>query len=160
MSYVRRFNSKRGRVFSLPYHAYAPLHHDLVSSVTFCVALSLCVCVCAVEIYAAARMRVLDASWHFILFYFICINHVACDAIEKYICLLGNFAPFLPLLSSLLSPILFLCRQCRKWRSVQGHGTQQDHGQRTKSKSKSNSRTKSRTPSTESWQVHTFRFGC
>lgn len=95
---------------TMPYHAYAPLPHwpvtpspspSRVSSVTFCV------CVQS-EIYAAARMQAGSGGREGggggrrtgclagILFYFICINHVACDAIEKYICLLGNFALAFP----------------------------------------------------------------
>lgn len=109
-----------GRGLTMPYHAYAPLaplardpdtSPSRVSSVTFCV---------QSEIYAAARrMRgagggrdagrageTVDCRTRGrlhracclagILFYFICINHVACDAIEKYICLLGNFALAFP----------------------------------------------------------------
>lgn len=50
-----------------------------------------------------------------ILFYFICINHVACDAIEKYICLLGNFALAFPSTRPPASALLPV-------QGVQGHG--------------------------------------
>lgn len=111
----------------MPYHAYAPLPHwpvtpspspSRVSSVTF----PLCVCVQS-EIYAAARMQAGAAGGAGgegrrtgclagILFYFICINHVACDAIEKYICLLGNFALAFPC-SRPPAPAPLLCRACK-----------------------------------------------
>lgn len=149
MSYVRHFNSKRGPSLRLSRirpiapgpnarrHALPEL--GLVSSVTFCGGL------CAVKIYAAARMQ---ESWTLagILFYFICINHVAGDAIEKYICLLGNFA------SSLIAA-RHRCTECRTHTHihphtlcVQGHAVQQDEHQQQQKQS--------------SWQVHTFRFGC
>lgn len=94
---------------TMPYHAYAPLardpEHESESSLKCNI---LCVCVQS-EIYAAARMQAGSGGCGGeggggrrtgclagILFYFICINHVACDAIEKYICLLGNFALAFP----------------------------------------------------------------
>lgn len=119
MRYVRRFNSKRGprlgsgSALTMPYHAYAPLPHwpvtpspspSRVSSVTF----PLCVCVCSRKFMQLPGCKQEQQQGEEgkegrrtgclagILFYFICINHVACDAIEKYICLLGNFALAFP----------------------------------------------------------------